>query len=152
MGVMIEARVEDVERLVVERRASVLEECYLLYRDRGGVLPAWRFVECLNLLSGLGLGEVSASSRQQVLSMARFAQIEVSPQEVVVYGHLRQIIEKPDTGDGESSFGQLTDVSQLSDQRLLAEILLVEERLDDRSQFVAAYPNIFGEVVNESEI
>ncbi len=142
MGVPVETLAAPDFGFVVDVPVFDLEECYFLYRENGGILPKERYQEFLNMqMSGVQTKGIRPPSIQQALGMARFTGLGLSRQEVLIYGHLRQIMKDPEQ---EESNDPQTDVYSLSDQRLLAEILLMEGRLDDHQLFTSAYPNIFG--------
>lgn len=70
---------------------------------------------------------ISSPGLIQASVMASFAGLELTSREIFAYDYLRK----------------RKDLYDLSDQKLLAGVLLLQGELDKYKRFITAYPNIF---------
>jgi hypothetical protein len=131
---------------------SDLDNGYDSYRKIGGLLSKARYEEFVIIGSAFQKDRISSQGINQASNMARFANIELTPQEIFVYGYLRNIKGgREKTGIPSQDASSQPDVCSLTDQRLLAEILLMEGKLDVYQRFTKAYQNIFNHGVSNKQ-
>ena len=116
------------------------------YWESGGMLNRDSFNLARRVLSALATeerpGPVGQTSLAQVKNIARFSQVTITPQQRDLYAFLRET-GKPEGGDSPPETPGTVSVGVLTDQRLLAEVLLLTGDKTDRASFMNAYPYIF---------
>ncbi len=143
MSVSVESlSIQDVE--FITAFPSHLNDGYVLYQENGGLLPEARYAEFLTIRDVLSRKEIPLHRKNQATCMAYFADLVLTPQEIFLYGYLRNITSNGYRANSQNPNTSLQpDVYQLTDQRLLAEIFRMEGKKDILEQFTAAFPNIF---------
>ena len=100
-------------------------------------------LEEARLLASDTTREFEPSSQMQAENMARFAGVELQPEESRLYCALREQMSPSMNGGAKGKDGPGSRAWRLSDQELLAQVLHESGNEDRLRKFVAFYPNIF---------
>jgi hypothetical protein len=106
------------------------EQSYEKYKASGGILSPEEYRDVLERFADEREAPATSLSSAHANSMARAAGITLTPEAVSIYGKLRA--EQPDTAKEE-----------MSDQKLLAETLLIIGDKSSWTAFTEKYPHIF---------
>lgn len=126
-------------------KIDVTDGDYKGYRDKGGTLKKHDYK-----IAELFLRETSETAEKRAPNTARTAQIKneseragisVSPKEIELYCLLRDQMRSNEDETRNKEGGR--SAQQLSDQELVAEILLLTGRTDDLQKFREYFNNIF---------
>ncbi len=117
------------------------------YWKPGGKLNRDSFEKARGVLSEQANEEkrrVSDSSLAQVENMARFSKVPITQEQKDLYAVLRDMTgETEERSDSPPETPGTVPVWALTDQRLLAEVILLTGDMTKRDSFTGVYPNIF---------
>ncbi len=140
---MLEELEQQVQKQQLEWKVrSPAEE----YRGLGGSLNEQSFDKAMGLLSELRTGSLPVRESpltQEAENMAKFSNVPVTQEQKYLYAALREMTKKTDGMLASSSDTLGNAPWSLSDQPLMAEVLLLTGETAKYDDFKNAYPNIF---------
>lgn len=118
--------------------SSSVEKRYVIYKKMGGLLDRQSHEKARVFLEiGIDSHKPSTCSFFQAQRLAEETRISLSYKQTSLYAYLRELpTDEEETSEGISP-------SKLTDQPLLAQVLLITEDLPQYNLFIKRWPHIF---------